>query len=412
MNGLILHGIHNGSYEEKNKPDEIVGYHEELPEHIRVLLHTTDFKSIYHPHIKLRMEGSYVLENENRSEKRADCFLEDTDINMSQNDVLKLRPLEEHCRIYIESIQRNVKNKIPAYRGSLELKKTESGYIVINELPVEEYLYGVVGSEMPSGYPTEALKAQAVCARTYAYKAIQEKRIKEYDADVDDSTSFQVYQNVEETKTVINVVNATKGEVLTEGGMLIEACYYSTSCGMGKQGRISSNSTQKQVNLSKEKKFRIFIDEKTEEDYEKEEPWYRWKGNLSLEEIEIPHMGKIKKIAVLARQKNGMIDKLLIQGEKETMILRGEYEIRSTLGNTKMCIVKQDGSTATNMNLLPSAFFYIVPLGGGDYTISGGGYGHGMGMSQNAAKYMAAENKTYKEILAYFYENAGIYKRK
>ena len=67
---------------------------------------------------------------------------------------------------------------------------------MINELPLETYLEAVVPSEMPSGYHKEALKAQAVCARTYAWKQMQEGRLSKYGADVDDSVNYQVYQNI------------------------------------------------------------------------------------------------------------------------------------------------------------------------------------------------------------------------
>ena len=77
------------------------------------------------------------------------------------------------------------------YRGRLELVRREDGIVVINELPLEEYLYGVVPGEMPASYPLEALKSQAICARTYAYERLQRAGLPEYGAHVDDSTAFQ-----------------------------------------------------------------------------------------------------------------------------------------------------------------------------------------------------------------------------
>jgi len=119
-------------------------------------------------------------------------------------------------------------------------------------------------------------------------------------------------------------------------------------------------------------------------------------------------IGKIKKIEVYSREKSGMIEKLFIQGEKDSKMIWGEYNIRSFLACYTTSITKQDGSTLVSGKLLPSAYFYIVPTGCGDYTIRGGGYGHGRGMSQNAAKYMA-EEMNYKEILKFFYDNATLY---
>lgn len=414
FNVFLLHGIQGYHHEKKEESDGLQIEEEIFSEHIRILLHTTDFQSIYHPHIRLRLEGKYQIDKKDLSERIVKGILEDADLTMLENEVVRFIPADEDCRVYIESIVRNRENKYPCYRGIIELEKTEEGYIVINELPVEKYLYGVISSEMPSSYPMEALKTQAVCARTYAYRAIKDRRIKDYDADVDDSTSFQVYQNVGETEASIKAVDATRGEVLVKEGKFIDACYYSTSCGVGECGDISRNRAQKSQkdNLSKEKRFRNFIDQGREEDYEWEEAWYRWSGRISLADIHMEGMGKIKKIVVQARQKSGMISKLFIQGEEDTMVLCGEYEIRSALGNTKICITKQDGCTVTNMKLLPSAYFYMIPVGNKAYAIRGGGYGHGRGMSQNAAKHMAEEQQSYEEILGFFYENASIYKGK
>ena len=79
---------------------------------------------------------------------------------------------------------------MPSYRGSLELEKQQDGIVVINEVLLEEYLYAVVPSEMPSSYPLEALKAQAVCARTYAYAKMLHAGLPADGAHVDDSAGF------------------------------------------------------------------------------------------------------------------------------------------------------------------------------------------------------------------------------
>ena len=76
----------------------------------------------------------------------------------------------------------------PSYRGHIELLRTADGIAVVNELPLEEYLYSVVPSEMPASYPLEALKAQAICARTYAYGHMLRAGYPRYGAHVDDST--------------------------------------------------------------------------------------------------------------------------------------------------------------------------------------------------------------------------------
>jgi hypothetical protein len=117
------------------------------------------------------------------------------------------------------------------YRGNLVLKVGRSKITAINVLPIEAYLYGVIGSEMSASWPMEALKAQAVCARTFAWRRIQEARSKKKDYDVDASTASQVYKGLErEAPSVWQAVNQTKGQVMMKDGKLINAFFYS-SCG-------------------------------------------------------------------------------------------------------------------------------------------------------------------------------------
>jgi stage II sporulation protein D len=111
------------------------------------------------------------------------------------------------------------------YRGSMELTQNNGKMALINELPFEQYLYGVVGSEMATGWPQEALKAQAVAARTYALIGGNAYNI----ANISDSTTDQVYTGVE-YNDVIKAVDATKGEVLTDQNGLITP-FYSANAG-------------------------------------------------------------------------------------------------------------------------------------------------------------------------------------
>ncbi len=102
---------------------------------------------------------------------------------------------------------------------------------MVNTLPLEEYLCGVVPSEMPASYPEEALKAQAVCARTYASVQMQESKLEDLGAQVDDSVAFQVYQNSPEAESSTKAVENTAGKILLSDGAPICAYYFSTSHG-------------------------------------------------------------------------------------------------------------------------------------------------------------------------------------
>lgn len=131
--------------------------------------------------------------------------------------------------ICVESISRQ--GEAPVYAGTLEIHVGEGGLFLINELPLETYLEAVVPSEMPSDYGLEALKAQAVCARTYACRQMETQSLSQYGADVDDSVNFQVYRNVPPQESTSRAVRETAGQVLTCQGELIEAYYFSTSSG-------------------------------------------------------------------------------------------------------------------------------------------------------------------------------------
>lgn len=145
-------------------------------------------------------------------------------------------------RVYIESDYSDVQLTLqsttrggayPVYDGTFEvIPSTTAGKLyVINELSMEKYLYKVVPSEMPASWHVEALKCQAVAARSYAVGQIYGGGYKSKSANVDDSTNCQVYNNSATTTGVINAVNATGGQVMTYNGEVITAYFFSTSSG-------------------------------------------------------------------------------------------------------------------------------------------------------------------------------------
>ena len=181
---------------------------------IRVLLMTTDYQSYFHPRVTVLRDGKEIV-----------CSFE----NMAASEEPVVIPAHENG-IQLTSIQRQCGN--PVYQGSLEIQRTDQGFTVINELPLETYLEAVVPSEMPSGYQKEALKAQAVCARTYAWKQMQEGRLSKYGADVDDSVNYQVYQNIAPQQATSEAVRETEGKILCQNGKPVQAYYFSTSSGV------------------------------------------------------------------------------------------------------------------------------------------------------------------------------------
>lgn len=434
---------------------------EAVMDNIRVLLKNTDYISNYHEQVTFYADSEYeVIQGEKTIFKKAyeETVLSKEDRSLDREEHIRIKPIALTGKIYVTSIQRT--QGTPVYRGNLEITKAEQGYVLINELPLEEYLYAVVPSEMPASYPIEALKAQAICARTYAYRNMKRAGMAAFGAHVDDSTAYQVYNNILENSETTRAVTETMGKLLYCQGELIEAYYYSTSCGYGadssvwngskteeypylKVRRIERNGSRDEfTSISEEKKFAEHMQKSHPGDYEWEEPWYRWTVTVDkldskavLERIkeryqaapeciltkvkkneyvskEIQELGDVKAITVEERGEGGNIETLKIEGTKHSFFIKKEYNIRYILSDRASSVIKQNGDRVSLGNLLPSAYCSIEPIMDGKqvagYSILGGGYGHGAGMSQNAAKVMALEGMTNEEILAFFYDKTTV----
>ena len=138
--------------------------------------------------LKNTAEGGYYYENALVTVDGKQTEVEADKLDTGERLVYQSNALTDRVTLEIEGIEKGDN----AYRGALEFYKTEDGMVIINELPLEEYLYAVVPSEMPASYPMEALKAQAVCARTYAFKYILHAGFASLWAQLDDTTSYQV----------------------------------------------------------------------------------------------------------------------------------------------------------------------------------------------------------------------------
>ena len=317
----------------------------------------------------------------------------------------------------------------PCYGGRLELVDTEEGLVLINELYLEDYLKKVIPSEMPSSYEKEALKAQAVCARTYAYMQIQSNTYQRFGAHVDDSTNFQVYNNSGTDERTRAAVEETYGKMLLYEGKPITTYYFSTSCGNTADSSvwgsdpeltpylksISLQPGQKSLELTSNEAFAAFIKNKNYPAYDSSFPYYRWNvtTNAQILSDNISGVGTVESVQVVKRGAGGVAQELLVKGsEGETRIL-GQDRIRAALGDERLTIYQKSGKTATGWKSLPSGFLIVEP-GGKDETgtrlfeIYGGGYGHGVGMSQNGAQGMAKDGMGYEEILKFFYEGVTV----
>lgn len=415
---------------------------DEEMEYIRVLIKTSNFASNFHNTVTITCDANYkVYKNDSEySEYPPGEQVTFKTEDLENGQMVRIEPEILSGKVTICSIERN--QGMPQYSGTIELYKREEGIVVINEVLLEEYLYKVVPSEMPSYYEEQALMAQAICARTYAYTKMQNAGLKDLGAHLDDSTSFQVYNNIDEQVSTTSAVRQTLGMVVMAENKPMETMYYSTSFGMGSGGLRINQSESSVIDLSTNQAFDTYIEGDYETDFEYEEGFYRWnyETNLDVELLEnrlkecynknknnllywdgkqdffakdsYESIGEIQEIFVAERSVGGRAEKLTIVGSKNSVMLCGEYNIRYILLNEEKTIEKQDNSEMEMSTLLPSAFFKIetsqkdkAVVG---YSLVGGGYGHGNGMSQNGANQMAMAGYGYEDILKLFYENCTL----
>lgn len=390
---------------------------------------------------------------------------EDIAIN---NERIKIIPSVLSAKTTIESINRS--QGIPSYFGILEITREDGGLLIINEVLLEDYLCRVVPSEMPSSYPKEALMTQAICARTYAYGKMLKSGLPQFGAHVDDSAGFQVYNNINEQVSTTDAVKATHNMIAVYEEEPIGAYYYSTSCGVGADTGVwhGGNETPPYLtareigteavmtegkmdaedlgtvaeSLKEEENFREWIMSTNNSHYESEEGWYRWiyevdeidvdhieevlksryanNPNLILtenkegefESKEIDSLGEIKDIQITKRISGGVADEMVIVGKEAVIKVLSELNIRYVFSDGVTKVLRQTGDEVNASATLPSAFMVIDLQKEDDkvigYRITGGGFGHGVGMSQNGAKNMAESGMSCEEIITFYYPGISL----
>ncbi|MBE7704477.1 MAG: SpoIID/LytB domain-containing protein [Cyanobacteria bacterium SIG29] len=321
-----------------------------------------------------------------------------------------------------------------AYRGVIEIvrsAKDESKFSIVNILSLQNYLRGVVPNEMPVRFGLEALKAQTVAARNYAVTP----RIKAYkEFDLCDSVACQVYfgANTEDVLSDEAIVQTNGIVALDDEDSPILALYSSTAGGYTESYEYAFSDPQTKVfpsknihylnavpdnkefkNLDVEENAQLFYTSSPEA-FDDNSPYYRWSKEWTVDELEkvlaktlvaqsktgfvqpvlenSSDFGKLISITALKRGKSGKIIELEVKTNKNTFIVQKELVIRR-------CFQKNNIS-------LPSANFVIsyidaeIPV----YKFSGGGFGHGVGLSQWGAGKMASLGFTYDRILQHYYK--------
>ncbi|NSW91791.1 MAG: SpoIID/LytB domain-containing protein [Firmicutes bacterium] len=372
-------------------------------------------------------DGDYVVVTPNKNNIVVTSgFNETVGVFCNDNGNFQIRPGNNN-NPYIFNI--NGKN----YRGILEVRRLEnSDMTVINVLPLEHYLYGVVPCEMGWDAHPEALKAQAVAARTYAYNNLG--KYSKLGFDLCSTVFSQVYKGFDfEKETTNKAVDDTKGKVIYYDGAIAQVFYFSSSGGR----------TEAVKNVwSSDIPYLQSVEDKYEEG---NSPNYTWEKHLSAASISNimtsrgNNTGDILGIRITKTSDAGRAIEMVITGTKgenkiekarcrEVLDLPSQWFYITTdadiavLDDTKKNTIKTQlagkkvitgGGLSTieankNVFLLAAEGKKVeIPSTPEMYTFIGRGYGHAVGMSQEGAKGMAKAGFTYEEILSHYFP--GVY---
>lgn len=304
----------------------------------------------------------------------------------------------------------------------------DGGLTVINRLPLESYLRGVVPSEMPSGFPLEALKAQAVAARSETLAKLGVAHTTDpFDLCAD--VHCQAYSGLTRRHPATDqAVLETKGEILMKGEHIVDAVYSSVCGGHGESARHAWGGEGRSYlqgkpdgprrlsrygKLTRERAIRQWIDADVPAycnasklppiaalDYTRK--YWRWELTFSQLELrtQLEHhqgrsVGDILKLEPMARGDSGRITQLRVKGRTGVYMIQGELAIRKALSATTLW----------------SSCFYVTTDRGvvpQQFTLKGAGFGHGVGMCQTGAAGMALQHINYKNILKHYYTGSRI----
>lgn len=266
------------------------------------------------------------------------------------------------------------------YRGFVDLIKTgDNTFTAVNILPVEDYVRGVLYHEVSHRWPIEAIKAQAVATRTYAFYRKKVNEGKEF--DVTNDIYSQVYGGRTSEKYRTNIaVNQTFGQILVFNGEVLPA-YFHASCG-GHTEDASEMWNHKGLYPLKGNVCVYCVDS----------PHYQWKKNYQLSKIQEKlnanghNLGLIKDIRVSERSRSGRARTLEITTREGKTVKVSGKDFRNIIGPNELRSIKFD-----------------VEMKGYFMDLIGQGWGHGVGMCQWGARGMAAQRYDYRQILSYYY---------
>lgn len=269
------------------------------------------------------------------------------------------------------------------YRGFLLIYPVKNSAWIVNVLTVDEYLMSVVPGEIPAGWEEEALKAQAVAARTYTYYHIAENRSRKMLYDLDATAASQVYRGMaDEKKRTTDAVQATAGEIVTYENKPIISYFHSTCGGKTTDDRYVWN------------KGHLPYLRGVTCGYCVDSTKFEWESHLTLDEIKTKLSRKYPNIRIITnisfRKKDDRIVEVVIAHDGTTLHITG---------NTFRLMFPPEK--------IRSLYFVSAKTQSG-LLLKGRGWGHGVGLCQWGARGMARQGYNYKRILNHYFTGVSI----
>jgi len=419
---------------------------------VRVAISDNSFQKIVYTNVSVIATDNFAIYDKSSSKRilsfnandKVRFIYNNGKFNVERNEVLVIKNFRGTFIVHspngilgIEGLKR--KSKQALYHGIFEiLPRNEREFFVVNVLDLQEYLKGVVPNEMPISFGLEALKAQAVAARNYALMP-RTRAYKEF--DVDDSVASQVYFGANTETAISNqAVEETLNLVALYNWELILAQYCSTAGGYTEDYANAFSDNQLKIFPAQPKPFLVGKPDmyntnslETEQaarkfymtkphSYDINSPYYRWEREFEREELEntlqktlytqsktgfvypffseANSVGELKEIKVLKRGVSGKIMEMEIVTSKGIWKVSKELVIRRVL--------QKNGAALPSANVV---FENVYDSNGKleKITAYGGGFGHGVGMSQFGAGYMAKSlNRNFIDILKHYYTGISI----
>lgn len=427
------------------------GYHEL----IRVGISTNNFKRLYYSSISIGGQKTYTVYNKATGEDLIDMSpykwlritMTDGKFNLFSGGNLIKKGIKGPIGIKSNGLLRvrnlKRKGKSALYRGEFELTKAftkPTRFNLINILPLSDYLKGVVPNEIPVRFGLEAVKAQTVAARNYTLRP----RVKVYhNFDVCDTVQSQVYFGANTEQEIANqAINSTKGIFALYKGDVILALYSSTAGGHTEnfenaftspdcnsfpsnplpylRGKPDIPLSGKKLVLSEDKYAEMFYSS-SPNSFDAHSKYYRWERSWTRKELESTlrktlksysgtgfispkftspeQLGTIKSVRVTSRGVSGKAIAIEVRTSKGVFEIKKELIIRRVFKKV--------------MKSLPSANIVVKSKYSEDgnlenITFIGGGFGHGVGLSQYGAGAMAHMGYSFDKILQHYYSGIAL----